>query len=68
MSYHAIKPLIGFLKKKGLQLFDFDLIPVQGGSIRVYVSHINAKKVNSNKINKQILIEKKKQLIFQNKI
>ncbi len=62
MSYHAIKPLIGFLKKKGLQLFDFDLIPVQGGSIRVYVSHINAKKVNSNKINKQILIEKKNNL------
>ena len=31
-----------------VHLFDLDLIPVQGGSIRVYVSHINAKKVNSN--------------------
>ena len=67
MSYHAIKPLIIFLNKKGLQLFDFDLIPVQGGSIRVYVSHINAKKVNFKKINRQVLIEKKNKLFSQNK-
>ena len=39
MSYHSLKPLIGFFKKQELQVFDFELIEAQGGSIRVYVCH-----------------------------
>lgn len=58
MSYHSLGPLINFFNKQNLQIFDFELIEAQGGSIRIYVSHKNAYKINKNKINKQIKKEK----------
>jgi len=54
MSYHALKPLVQFFKMQKMQVFDFELIHAQGGSIRVYVSKLNAHKVKTLKINKQI--------------
>jgi len=54
MSYHSLKPLLRFFKKQKLQVFDFELIEAQGGSIRVYVSHINAYTVEQKKIDEQI--------------
>lgn len=65
MSYHALKPLIRFAKKNDLQVFDFDLIKAQGGSIRVYVSHLGSKKIKEKKIKKQILLENKKGLFSE---
>ena len=65
MSYHAIKPLIEFARKNNLQVFDFDLIKAQGGSIRVYVSHLGSKKTNEKKIKKQISLENKKGLFSE---
>ena len=62
MSYHSLKPLIKFAEKNGLQVFDFDLIEAQGGSIRIYVSHKNFFKIQKNKIKKQILLESRKGL------
>jgi SAM-dependent methyltransferase len=38
-SFHTIKPLCSFFKKHGLELFDCDMIPTHGGSIRVFVRH-----------------------------
>ena len=62
MSYHALKPLVSFFKSFNLEVFDFDLIEAQGGSIRVYVSHKNVKKINKKKIDKKIKKEIKKEI------
>lgn len=37
MSYFAIRPLIDFYKKFGLQIFDYQFVPWQGVSIRVFM-------------------------------
>ena len=66
MSYHAIKPLIKFARKNNLQVFDFDLIKAQGGSIRIYVSHLGTKKINNKKIKRQISLENRKGLFSEN--
>ena len=39
MSYHALKPLVNFFKMQNLEVFDFQLVEAQGGSIRIFVSH-----------------------------
>ena len=59
MSYHSLKPLIGFFKKQKLQIFDFELIEAQGGSIRIYISHKNSFRVKEKKIRNQITKETK---------
>ena len=46
MSYHALKPLVNFFKMQNLEVFDFQLIEAQGGSIRVFVSHKNLIKLS----------------------
>ena len=58
MSYHSLRPLIKFFKSMNLQVVDFDLVEAQGGSLRVFVSHEGAFKVNNKKIKNQIKIEK----------
>ena len=67
MSYHSLKPLIKFFKSQKLQLFDFELIEAQGGSIRVYVSHLKTYKVKNFKIKKQINREIQQGLYSKNK-
>ena len=44
LDYHSLGPLINFVKKFKLEIFDFQLTHAQGGSIRIFVSH--QKKVN----------------------
>ena len=58
MSYHSIKPLLGFFESLDMSVLDFDLVEAQGGSIRIYVGHKN-KKIKKNKINEQIKKEEK---------
>ena len=53
-DYHSLYPLIKFVKKFNLEIFDFKIVKAQGGSIRVYVGHTNEHIVNENKIKKQI--------------
>ena len=64
MSYHSLKPLISFFKKQKLQVFDFELIEAQGGSIRLYISHKNSHKVKNEKIKRQIKKETKNGLFL----
>ena len=40
LDYHAVAPLVGFLRRHELQLFDVDKVPTHGGSIRCWVQHI----------------------------
>ena len=54
MSYHSLKPLVSFFKKFKLEIFDFELISAQGGSIRIFVANENQRKVKTRKINNQI--------------
>jgi hypothetical protein len=38
LSYHAVKPLVPFLARHGLTLYDAERVPTHGGSIRCYAS------------------------------
>lgn len=39
MSYYAIRPLIEFYKQFDLEIFDYQMLPFQGVSIRIYFGH-----------------------------
>lgn len=39
MSYYAIRPLIKFYATLGLEIFDYQMLPFQGVSIRYYFGH-----------------------------
>jgi len=58
MSYHSLSPLINFFESIGMSVQDFDLIEAQGGSIRIYITHMCKKNYNQKIIN-QIKLEKK---------
>jgi SAM-dependent methyltransferase len=38
LSYHAVRPLVGFFARLGMTVFDVQRVPTHGGSIRVHVS------------------------------
>lgn len=59
LDYHLFIPLINFFKKIEMEIFDVKNIFIQGGSLRVYVSHLNQKTINIGNINKIIKNEKK---------
>jgi SAM-dependent methyltransferase len=64
VDYHSLKPIINFAKKFDLELFDFDLVKAQGGSIRFYLGHKYQNNIKYKKINNQIKIEEKKYKIY----
>ena len=64
VDYHSFKPLINFFKKFNLEIFDFKRVKIQGGSIRIFVSHINNRKINQKKINKLIKLEQNNYKLF----
>jgi hypothetical protein len=59
LDYHLFIPLITFFHKIDMEIFDVKNILIQGGSIRVYVSHLNQKIINKKNINKIIKNEEK---------
>jgi SAM-dependent methyltransferase len=64
VDYHSLKPVISFAKKFDLELFDFDLVEAQGGSIRFYLGHKYQNNIKYKKINNQIKIEEKKYKLY----
>tara|TARA_B100001750_G_scaffold216739_1_gene201596 strand:+ start:327 stop:1580 length:1254 start_codon:yes stop_codon:yes gene_type:complete len=64
-DYHSLKPLINFVKRFNLEIYNFELVDSQGGSIRIYACNKNTKKINVKKINFQINLEKKKYKLFK---
>ncbi len=40
LSYLSVRPLKNFFEQFGLQIFDVKILPVQGNSLRVYVSRL----------------------------
>ncbi len=63
LDYHALSPILRFVKKFNLNVVDFKTPNAQGGSLRIYTSK-NSNVKNSKKIKKQILKEKKKLNLF----
>lgn len=59
LSYLSIRPVDNFFKRFGWQLFDFEEIPIHGGSLRFFVSRTGVYRV-SPKIRKYLAMEKKK--------
>ena len=39
LDYHTLKPLIGFLEKHSLRIFDAKVVESHGGSLRVFACH-----------------------------
>ena len=64
LDYHLFIPLINFFKKIEMEIFDVKNIFIQGGSLRVYVSHLNQRTVNIRNINK--IIKKEKEINYSN--
>ena len=48
LSYLSVRPLIPLFKKFGLQIFDVKTVPVQGNSLRVYVSKLGQRPVSES--------------------
>ena len=63
LCYYSLKPLIKFLDKYELKIFDIKKIPIHGGSIRIYAKNKTNKKYPvSKKIPKMLLFEKRMNL------
>ncbi|MDP2664800.1 MAG: class I SAM-dependent methyltransferase, partial [bacterium] len=45
LSYLAVNPLARLFKKSGLEIFDVKIVAAQGQSLRIFVSHMGAYKV-----------------------
>ena len=65
LDYHALFPIVKFLKKYDLKLYNFKITEAQGGSLRIYTAK-NPKTINIKKINKQIVKEKNEYKLFNN--
>lgn len=39
LSYHAVKPLVAFMKRNGMKLIDVERVPIQGGSLICTAQH-----------------------------
>lgn len=51
LSYHALRPLHGFLQRQGMTIVDVNRVPTHGGSIRVWAS----KATSAHRVNERVL-------------
>ncbi len=58
LDYHSLTPLKSFFENLQLKIFDIEFPKVQGGSIRVYVSHKESNRKVNVKIKRNINKEK----------
>ena len=60
LCYYSLRPLISFLDKYNMEIFDVKRVPIHGGSIRVYVSNKSNRKCTiSKKVLEMIETERK---------
>ena len=50
LSYHSVKPLVGFFFRHGLELIRVDRVPSHGGSIRGHVQHCGGPHPKDNSV------------------
>jgi SAM-dependent methyltransferase len=58
VSYHAVTPLIGFLERHGLELFDVWRVDSQGGSIRVFAQPQGGPQARRPAVDELVALEK----------
>lgn len=46
MSYYALRPLISFYKQFDLEIYDYEMLPFQGVSIRIFFGHKGEHPIN----------------------
>jgi len=46
LSYLSVKPLISFFKKFRMEIFNIEQVDIHGGSFRVYIGKVGARKVS----------------------
>lgn len=61
VGYMSVKPLIQFLKKFNMELFDVERNEIHGGALRCYISNKNKMKISPN-VNKLLKIENDKKI------
>ena len=57
ISYFSVKPLRLFFKNYDMDLFDVEMVPTKGGSIRCCVQHAGGKRPMSDSVEEIIFIE-----------
>lgn len=62
LSYLAVKPLVKFFKRFGMEIFDVERTPVQGGSVKIFVERSEGKYKVVPAVRKLIDLEKRKKL------
>jgi SAM-dependent methyltransferase len=50
LSYHAVRPLIGFFERHGLELIDAQRVPTHGGSLRGFVQRAGGSRCRGSSI------------------
>jgi hypothetical protein len=56
-SYHSIKPLVGFLRSFGLEIFRVERFEAHGGSARIYIQKIGSKFPTHESVGQSLNIE-----------
>ena len=51
LSYLAVKPLVQFLEKFGMEIFDIDFTPIHGGCFRCYIARKGEREIQPIVIN-----------------
>lgn len=67
LCYYSLKPLIKFLDRYGMQIFDIKRVPTQGGSIRVYVADKSNQKYQASKKFLKMLKSEKRMDLYTHK-
>lgn len=60
IDYFAVTPLVQYFKNKGMQVFEVEVSPSKGGSIRCYVQNESGVRPVSESVTKQMIREEKK--------
>jgi len=67
LCYYSLKPLIRFLDRYGMKIFNIKRIPTQGGSIRVYAANKSNQKYQSSKKFLKMLKSEKEMNLYTHK-
>ncbi len=62
-SYLSLHTVISIFEKEGLRVFDVDVLPTHGGSIRIYGCHKEDEREIENAVSLLLLEEKKKHML-----
>ncbi len=59
LSYHAVKPLVSFLRRHGMELLDVERVATKGGSLRATAQLIGGPRAASKSVAELVALEEK---------